>query len=58
MVRAAARRHYLIVCADGQQILHHRRDDARAIATTMLTSGEIRLDPPGIAISVEEIYSD
>ncbi len=50
--------HYLIVWADRQQIIHHHRDDAGAIAAAMLTSGEIRLDPPGIAISVEEIYTD
>jgi Uma2 family endonuclease len=51
-------RHYLIVWADRQQIVHHRRDDAGAIGTTMLTGGDIRLDPPGIAITVEEIYTD
>ena len=50
--------HYLIIWADRQQIVHHRRDDTGAIATTVLTSGEIRLDPPGIAITVEEIYAE
>jgi Uma2 family endonuclease len=50
-------RHYLIIWADRQQIVHHRRDDAGEIVTTMLTSGEIRLDPPAITISVEEIYA-
>jgi hypothetical protein len=35
----------------------HRRDDAGEIVTTMLTSGEIRLDPPAITISVQEIYA-
>jgi Uma2 family endonuclease len=49
-------RHYLIVWADRQQIVYHRRDDAGAVTTAMLTSGEFRLDPPGIKISVEEIY--
>jgi Uma2 family endonuclease len=51
-------RHYLIVWADRQQVVHHRRDEGGAIATTMLTSGEIGLEPPGIAIAVEEIYQD
>lgn len=51
-------RHYLIVWADRQQIVHHRRDDADGVATTMLTSGEIRFDPPGLTISVEEIYAE
>lgn len=56
--RLASLHHYLIVWADRQQVVHHRRDDAGGIATTMLTGGEIRLEPPGIAITVEEIYQD
>ncbi len=56
--RLPSLRHYLIVLADRQQIVHHRRDDASAIATSVLTSGELRLDPPGITVSVEEIYAD
>ncbi len=51
-------RHYLIIWADRPQIVHHWHDDAGAIATTIHTSGEIRLDPPGIAIGVEEVYAD
>jgi Uma2 family endonuclease len=51
-------RHYLIVWADRQQIVHHRRDDAGEIGTAMRTSGVITLEPPGIAITVEEIYAD
>jgi Uma2 family endonuclease len=50
-------RHYLIVWADRQQIVHHRRDEAGAIATAVVTSGDIRFEPPGIAISIEEIYA-
>ena len=56
--RLPSLRHYLIVWADRQQIVHHRRDDASAIATSVWTSGELRLDPPGITVSVEEIYAD
>jgi hypothetical protein len=28
------------------------------VATTVFVSGEIRLDPPGIAMTVEEFYLD
>lgn len=56
--RMASVRHYLIVWADRRQIVHHRRDDGGEIATAMATAGEIRLAPPGIAITVEEIYQD
>lgn len=48
--------HYLILYADRPQIIHHRRD-GDGIATRILATGEIRLDPPGIAITVEEIYA-
>ena len=51
-------RHYLIIWADRKQVVHHRRNDAGAIETSVLTSGEIGLDPPGIAITVEETYAD
>lgn len=56
--RLPSARHYLIVWADRPQIVHHRCDDAGAIATAMHTSGEISLDPPGIAIGVEEVYAE
>jgi Uma2 family endonuclease len=50
--------HYLIIWADREQVVHHRRNDAGAIETTMLTSGETALQPPGIAVTVEELYAD
>jgi Uma2 family endonuclease len=49
--------HYLILFAERPQVIHHRRrDDGDGIETRMLVAGEIRLDPPGITITVEEIY--
>jgi Uma2 family endonuclease len=56
--RLPSMRHYLIVWTDRQQIVHHHRDDAGVIGTVVVTGGEIGLDPPGIKISVEEIYSE
>jgi len=50
-------RHYLIVWADQQQIAHHRRGDDGQIETRIVTSGEIRLEPPGIAVIVADIYA-
>jgi Uma2 family endonuclease len=49
-------RHYLIVWADKQQVLHHRRVDDGGIDTQIITSGAIRLDPPGLTITVEDVY--
>jgi Uma2 family endonuclease len=50
--------HYLIFWADRPQVIHHRRrveDDG--IDTRVVTTGEIRLDPPGVSITVEEVYA-
>jgi Uma2 family endonuclease len=54
-------RHYLVFWADRPQVIHHRRrddgqgDDGR-IETRMMMDGEVTLDPPGIAITVAEVY--
>jgi Uma2 family endonuclease len=50
--------HYLIVWADRPQVIHHRRRDGDdGIETRVVTAGEIRLDPPGVTITVEEVYA-
>ena len=48
-------RHYLIVHVTRRLVIHHRRDEAR-IDTRIITSGEIRLEPPGMVLTVESIY--
>ena len=56
--RLPSLRHYLIVWPDQPRVVHHRRGDAGSeIETHMPTSGPLALDPPGIAIALEEIYS-
>jgi Uma2 family endonuclease len=47
--------HYLIVHPTKRMVIHHRRNGA-AIATRIVTSGPIEMDPPGITITVEDIY--
>jgi Uma2 family endonuclease len=51
-------RHYLIVWPDEQRIVRHSRMPDGEIATQVFVSGEIRLDPPGIMMMVEEFYID
>lgn len=51
-------RHYLVVRPDKPLITHHVRQEDGAILTRIVVSGELRLDPPGISISIEEIYRD
>jgi Uma2 family endonuclease len=55
--RLASVQHYLIVWADKPQIIHHRRRDD-GIDTRVMTAGEIRLDPPGITILVEDLFRE
>jgi Uma2 family endonuclease len=56
--RLPSLRHYLIVWPDQPRAVHHRRNGAGSeIETHMLTSGSLALDPPGIAIALEDIYS-
>jgi Uma2 family endonuclease len=47
--------HYLILHPTKQRIIHHRRA-ASCIDTRIIVSGEIAMDPPGITVTVEEIY--
>ena len=52
-------RHYLVFWADQPRVLHYRReDDSDRIETRIVTSGAITLDPPGITITVEDLYVD
>jgi Uma2 family endonuclease len=50
--------HYLIVWPDEQRIVRHSRVPNDQVATQIFVSGEIRLDPPGITITIEEFYAD
>lgn len=50
--------HYLIVWPDEQRIVRHSRMPNDEVATQVFVSGEIRLDPPGVTMTVEEVYVD
>jgi len=56
--RLPSLRHYLIIWADRQQVAHHLRMADGAIATRTVTVGGLILDPPGITITVEDIYAE
>ena len=47
--------HYLIVHPIRRMITHHRRTGA-GIDTLVIVNGPIAMDPPGIIITVEELY--
>ena len=46
-------RHYLIIDAEREVVLHHRRTDGGAIETRIVGFGTIELDPPGLEVTVE-----
>jgi Uma2 family endonuclease len=48
--------HYLIVDPDACAVTHHSRAANGTVAGHTVTSGAIRLDPPGLSIDVSEIF--
>ena len=47
--------HYLIVHPTRRRVIHHRRT-ADHIATAIFATGPVPLDPPGITVTVEELF--
>jgi Uma2 family endonuclease len=57
--RVPSIQHYLIFWPNNARVVHHRRKaDRDIIETKIVTSGEFRLDPPGISIRIDDIYAD
>ena len=54
--RVPSIRHYLIVDANSRVIVHHHVEDEAAIHTSIVRSGALTLDPPGIDIPIEAIF--
>jgi Uma2 family endonuclease len=55
--RVPSIQHYLIVSALRREVVHHRRA-GDAIVSAVVTEGAIVLDPPGISVTIDEIYRD
>jgi Uma2 family endonuclease len=49
--------HYLIVDADLDVIAHHRRMPSGTIESSTVTTGVLRLDPPGLELTLTDIFS-
>lgn len=49
-------RHYLLVKTDTQAVIHHAKSHDATIATRVLRSGRLELDPPGLSLSVEALF--
>jgi Uma2 family endonuclease len=48
--------HYLIVDPDGPPVIHHRRQPDGTILTSIVHDGTLTLAPPGIELSVVEMF--
>ncbi len=56
--RVPSLQHYLIVWPETPRIVRHSRTPGGDIATKVFASGEIALDPPGIAVPFADFYAD
>lgn len=50
--------HYLIVDPDRRTLIHHRRTEGDEIATRIVASGTLRLEPPGLDLALEDLVPD
>lgn len=55
--RLPSLRHYLVVNIEPRAVTHHRLDEAGGIATRILRSGSLLLDPPGITVEVADCFA-
>ena len=49
--------HYLIIDPERRVLIHHKRGQGDIIETRILTEGLLRLDPPGIATPVADMFA-
>jgi Uma2 family endonuclease len=54
--KLASMRHYLVINPETRAVTHHMRSDDGTIKGDTLTAGRLRLDPPGIAFDVTELF--
>jgi Uma2 family endonuclease len=55
--RLASVTHYLIVDPTQPLVLHHSRGVGEEIVTRIVSEGAIALDPPGLELALDDIYS-
>jgi len=55
-MRLPSVRHYLILDAEHRLVIHHQRLENGEIRSAIAGGGALTLDPPGIAIRVEDLF--
>ena len=48
--------HYLIIDPTQRLVIHHARSSGDTIQTRVISDGVIKLDPPGIALAMNDLY--
>lgn len=56
--RLPSLRHYLILDTERRTVIHHRRSTDDLIETRIATSGDLVLDPPGLALSAASLFAE
>jgi Uma2 family endonuclease len=54
--RVPSVQHYVVVHLAKRLVIHHRRGEGGEVATRMLPSGLLTLDPPGLIIRIEDLF--
>ena len=49
--------HYLIIDPDKRLVIHHARGRDDTVATRIVTSGQITLEPPGLSLAVADLFA-
>ena len=55
--RVQSIQHYLIVDPNARLIVHHKRGVGDALETRIVAKGSIKLDPPGLEITAEDVFA-
>jgi Uma2 family endonuclease len=55
--RVPSIQHYLIIDPTGHRIVHYKRGEGDALETRIVASGVVRLEPPGLEITVEDVFA-
>lgn len=54
--RLPSLRHYLVISSESRVVLHHFRSDTGTIEVRILAEGTLTLNPPGLAIEIEDLF--
>jgi Uma2 family endonuclease len=56
--RVASIQHYLIADPDKRIVIHHARGTGDVVGTRIVSEGVLRLEPPGIEITVADLFAE